>query len=179
MNAKVLKILLTGPPGCGKTTVIGKVVKGLRFPAIGFYTEEVRGRNARRIGFDVVMLNGRRGPLARVGSSGLRVGKYGVDLDFLENNVLSEVSGNSGNLIVLDEIGKMECLSRRFQEVVRSILSGPSPVIGTVALGGAAFIREVRTRQDVELIEVTGGNREQLPEELIGRFEERRSNFEV
>jgi nucleoside-triphosphatase len=33
------KILLTGRPGCGKTTLIKRVVKELALPAGGFYTE--------------------------------------------------------------------------------------------------------------------------------------------
>lgn len=171
MHATVPNILLTGAPGSGKTTVIMRVVNGLRCPAKGFYTEEVCGGNGRRIGFDVVMLDGRRGPLARVGSSGQRVGKYGVDLDFLERNTLPEITEEPGCLVVLDEIGKMECFSRLFQEVVRSVLSGESPVLGTVALGGTAFIREVRNRPDIELIEVTRGNREGLVEDLVKRFD--------
>jgi nucleoside-triphosphatase THEP1 len=65
-------VLITGPPGIGKTTLVqsvcGKLVdKGLRLR--GFYTEELReGRN--RIGFDVVSLTTKsRSPLARLNGS--------------------------------------------------------------------------------------------------------------
>ena len=37
-------ILLTGRPGCGKTTLIKRVVEELALPAGGFYTEEIRQR---------------------------------------------------------------------------------------------------------------------------------------
>jgi nucleoside-triphosphatase THEP1 len=47
------RILLTGPPGCGKTTVVGKVADILRNGASGFYTEEIRDAKKQRIGFRV------------------------------------------------------------------------------------------------------------------------------
>ena len=50
------RILLTGPPGCGKTTVVGKVADILRNGASGFYTEEIRDAKKQRIGFRVVTL---------------------------------------------------------------------------------------------------------------------------
>lgn len=68
--------------GVGKTTLIRKVCSELQKHSIvlrGFYTEEVRegGREGGRgrgrgprVGFDVVTLDGKRGPLARVGRWG-------------------------------------------------------------------------------------------------------------
>lgn len=166
MSRKTTKILLTGSPGCGKTTVIMRVISGPAMAARGFYTEEVRGHDGRRIGFDVVTLSGRRGPLARVDADGPRVGRYGVCLDFLENSALPELSGREEELVIIDEIGKMECLSREFTQTVGSLLDSETPVIATIAFGGSAFIREVRARADIELVEVTKRNREVLAKEL-------------
>ena len=50
--------LLTGRPGCGKTTLIRRLVEGLGVSAGGFYTEEIR-RGSRREGFALVTLDGR------------------------------------------------------------------------------------------------------------------------
>lgn len=65
-------ILLTGLPGCGKTTLVRNVVGELKsrsekVEVKGFYTEDVVDENNRRIGFDFVTLDGARGVLARVG----------------------------------------------------------------------------------------------------------------
>ncbi len=170
METRPPKILLTGPPGCGKTTLIRKIVQLLEVPARGFYTEEVRGAGGRRTGFDVITLDGRRGRLSEAGFPGPRVGRYGVDLQFLENVALSRIEPAPGILIVIDEIGKMECFSRRFVETVGNVLAGSSAVLGTVARGGSPFIREVRKREDVTVVEVTVGNRDDLVEEVIDKL---------
>lgn len=65
-------VLLTGLPGCGKTTLVRKVVGELRshpgnVEVKGFYTEDVADQKSQRIGFDFVTLDGSRGVLARVG----------------------------------------------------------------------------------------------------------------
>ena len=59
------KILLTGRPGCGKTTLVKRVVAKLVFPAGGFYTEEIRQRG-ERVGFKIVTLDGEEVVLAHV-----------------------------------------------------------------------------------------------------------------
>ena len=53
-------LLLTGPPGVGKTTVVRRIVErlpGTVRPA-GFYTEEIRFRGERR-GFRAVTFDGK------------------------------------------------------------------------------------------------------------------------
>ncbi|KAI8514603.1 hypothetical protein Bbelb_071940 [Branchiostoma belcheri] len=86
----VRHVLLTGPPGIGKTTLTQKACEVLQKDGVrvqGFYTEEVR-TGGRRQGFDIITLDGQRGPLARVcqqsGDQGrrreYRVGQYLVNL---------------------------------------------------------------------------------------------------
>jgi len=79
------RILLTGPPGCGKTTVVGKVADILRNGASGFYTEEIRDAKKQRIGFRVVTLDGKRGELAdKFSVHGPCVGSYRVNVESFE-----------------------------------------------------------------------------------------------
>lgn len=164
-------ILLTGVPGCGKTTVIRKVVSALDIPARGFYTAEER-TGGRRTGFSIRTLDGRSGTLARVGlASPWRVGRYGVDLDSVDLLAVASINtGNETDLIVIDEIGKMECFSSLFCRTVEDALDSSNPVLGTVAARGSDFIRKIRNRPDISLIEVTRENRDRLPEDLVERF---------
>jgi nucleoside-triphosphatase len=165
----VKHVLLTGPPGCGKTTVLRRTVEaldGLRLA--GFYTEEVRLRR-QRIGFEIVGLGGQRSLLAHMGwSSHLRIGRYGVDPDRLEPIIEAELDQpfEAVDVYFIDEIGKMECLSPRFVEAVRRVLDGPVPVLATVALKGSGFIAEVKARADAERVVVGPENRDSLPAQL-------------
>ncbi len=69
-------------------------------------------------------------------------------------------------LIVIDEIGKMECLSVRFVEAARRALAATVPLLGTVALAGTGFIAEVKRAPGVELNMISAENRNTLPAQL-------------
>ena len=78
------KVLLTGRPGCGKTTLIKCVVNNLPGRAGGFYTEEIRD-GGTRAGFKIVTLDGEEVVFAHVClQTPEHVGKYGLDLSVLE-----------------------------------------------------------------------------------------------
>jgi len=168
------KILLTGRPGVGKTYVIRRTLSllaGLR--AVGFYTTELRGPGGR-LGFEAVTLEGSKLTLAHVDFRGFpRVSRYGVDVDGFEREIVPSIGAAvqlSADLIVIDEIGKMECFSMAFRDAVRLAVDGPLPVLGTVAKMGGGFMARVRSRQDVELIEVTLTNRDEIPLQLAARL---------
>ena len=167
-------ILLTGRPGVGKTTVVMRVVGELRgrVPVSGFYTEEIRSGGVRK-GFRVVTLDGREGILSHVDiKGGPRVGKYGVDLESFERLAVPEIDPDrtGAKVIVIDEIGKMECLSGSFREAVLKALNSGSNVLATIALKGGDYLRSIRGRNDVEIIEVSAGNRDRLHELLTERL---------
>jgi nucleoside-triphosphatase len=159
-------LLLTGRPGVGKTTVIMRLADALGdLTKAGFYTEEMR-RGGQRQGFCIVTFSEREATLAHVGiKSRFRVGRYGVDVAAFEETVLPELSRPCG-LIIIDEIGKMECFSSRFVDTVRQLLDGETPVVATVASKGAGFIAEAKARPDVQVIDVTHDNRDTLPQDL-------------
>jgi len=81
MTSKSAKILLTGLPGCGKTTAVMKIIDELDSTSVaGFYTEEIRENNNRK-GFRWKLLDDAEGILARVDiKSRFKVGRYGVDV---------------------------------------------------------------------------------------------------
>ena len=156
---RLSNILVTGLPGCGKSTVIETVVRNLTRPATGFFTREIRKQSVRK-GFEVVTLEGTRAMLAHVSMvSPFRVGRYGVTLEALECiAVPSMIPATPDEIVVIDEIGKMECLSRRFRETLVLALDASNPVLGSISARGDAFIEAIKARRDVIVIEVTREN---------------------
>jgi nucleoside-triphosphatase len=159
----------------GKTTLIRRVLElldGRR--ATGFYTEEIRGRTGR-MGFRIVTLDGRTAQLATAGSDGgPRVGRYTVHLASLEAIVEDTLEhAPRSDLVVIDEIGKMECLSPAFVRAARRVLSAEVPVLGSVALAGAGFIAEAKRLPGVEVMLLSRENRDRLPAEVAARLSAR------
>jgi len=172
-----MKLLLTGPPGVGKTTVIHTVLSGIKIKAGGFYTHEMR-EGGRRVGFALKTLDGEQGVLAHIDYQGrLRVGRYGVDLALFEGMALPalEEALRAKELVVIDEIGKMELFSRRFQEMVLRVLDQDERhLLGVIHQGRGPFVESIRRRADVEVIPVNHANRDGLPTRLIARLQEER-----
>jgi nucleoside-triphosphatase len=175
MNASGKVLLITGPPGVGKTTVMMKVAASLAgFRIAGFYTEEIRV-NGARLGFELVTFDGKRRVLAHVDStSAPRVGKYGVEVGAIGTAVgtILEEKG-SADVFLIDEIGRMECLSDLFVAGVTSLLESAKPVVATVALKGGGFIAEVKQRQGVVLWEISKRNRNEMPARVISWLQQR------
>jgi len=156
-------IFLTGAPSAGKTTIIKKVIDGLKRPANGFYTEEEK-LDGRRVGFLMHTLDGQSGYLAHQDiSSDYHIRRYGISIDNIEQIAVPAIIPVGDQMIILDEIGKMECFSESFQQATVNALNASNRMIGTITFGGSDFIRSIKDREDIEILEVTLDNRESLP----------------
>lgn len=167
-------LLLTGPPGVGKTTVLRTVAGRLTGRRLaGFYTEEIRA-GGRRLGFRAVPFAGPPRDMARVDFPGpARVSRYGVDLGVIEALVRDTLDrSRDADLCLIDEIGKMECLAPAFVAAVRAWLGSGRPVIATVARTGGGLIAEVKARPGAVVWEVTRANRDALPERVLAWLRE-------
>jgi nucleoside-triphosphatase len=161
-------LLITGRPGSGKTTVLRRVAGALPGWRLGgFYTEEIREGGVRR-GFRAVTLGGEARDMARVDLAGpARVGRYGVDLAVVDWLAAVLAPGAAVDAWLVDEIGRMECLSPRFVAAVRVLLEAGAPVVATVAERGGGLIGEVKRRPDAALHTVTRATREVLPGQIV------------
>lgn len=169
-------LLLTGLPGVGKTTVVKKVLNllPLDLKIDGFLTEEVR-EGGERVGFQIVTMDGQRVWLARKGlRSPCRVGKYGVDVGAIESVIVPTLKRalETADLIVIDEIAKMELSHPAFAEILLKCLESIKPVLGVIQKSHLPFLNKIRSRGDVWLWEVTPSNRDQLPQRIAAQLAE-------
>ena len=169
--------LLTGRPGTGKTSLIKQAVAEVRAKAGGFYTEEIRSQGVRQ-GFKLVTLDGQDAILAHINiHSPYRVSRYGVDIDSLDRVGVSALhkAAQQCDLVVIDEIGKMELFSANFREAVLQIIGSGKRVLGTIMLSPNPWADAIKLKPQVNLITVTRANHHQVLEELrhwLKAFEE-------
>jgi len=160
--------LLTGRPGTGKSTLVRRAVAGTEIKAGGFYTEEIRTGGIRQ-GFRISTFDGHDAILAHVDNpSRHRVSKYGVDIANLENIGVAAIERaiRENDLIVIDEIGKMELFSPRFREAVIKAIDSGKKVLGTIIFNPHPFADEVKRHPNVKVIELTRSNRQQILSEI-------------
>lgn len=160
--------LLTGRPGTGKTSLIKQAVTQLKGRAGGFYPEEMRSQG-KRLGFRLVTLDGQEAILAHIDiHSRYRVSKYGVDVDGLDEVGVSALqrAARQYDLIVVDEIGKMELFSANFREAVLQIIGSGKRVLGTIMFDSNPWADAIKRQPQVRLVEVTRANYYQVLDDL-------------
>jgi len=163
-------IFLTGAPSSGKTTVIKKVISRLKLPAKGFYTEEERS-GEKRVGFMMKTLDGKKAYLAHQDiKSDFKIRRYGVSIHNIDSVAVPSILPVKNSIIILDEIGTMECFSETFREAAIKALDSQNIVVGTITFGGDDFIQSVKNRADIEITEVALQNRDFLPDRILAKI---------
>jgi nucleoside-triphosphatase len=127
---------ITGLPKAGKTTLLKKLANELKQKKLkvgGFISPEEK-IHGTRTGFKVQDINsGKSARLASIDCDGPRVAKYHVDLRSFESFLKRCMKQPSQyDVIVVDEIGRMEMKSTRFQDCLEKILESSIPLIASL-----------------------------------------------
>jgi len=161
-NPIIIKnILITGNPGVGKTTLIKSIIAKLNISAGGFYTSEIRDNEGKRWGFKIISLDGQEEVMASVETiSRHKVSKYGVNpevVDLMGVTAIKNALSNS-QIVVIDEIGRMELTSKSFRDIIMACLDSKKLVLGTIAMKENNTSKKIKERQDTRIIKLTRDN---------------------
>lgn len=172
-----MKVVLTGKPCIGKTTIIKKLINNLKDRVIGFWTEEVRDiKTHQRVGFKIIDTEGNENIFASKNFNSVYVvGSYKVDLEKFESiaiNILHKALQSKDKVIVIDEIGKMELFSKSFIEIIKKIVFQPEyKLLATLPIKNVhPIVEKIRSLNNIKIFEVTFGNRNFLLDEILKLF---------
>jgi nucleoside-triphosphatase len=159
----VRNFLITGPPRCGKTTLVSEVSGDslYRRQIGGFITEEIR-LEGERVGFKIVSMPEQiEALLARKNfPSRYHVGKYGVNIKDLETVGCASIKKalHSGKVVLVDEVGKMEIFSKKFRNIFIQALDSPNKVLATIMERQNEFADSIKRRNDIKLVQLNRKN---------------------
>ena len=162
-------ILILGAAGTGKTTLVKHLLKDL-IPLVvrGFYKEPIIEFTILK-GYRVITLDLKWQILAHVDIEGPdRVENIGVNIKGFEDLVLPQLSLFSGTeLFIIDEIGNMECLSKKFCQQVSLIFESRIPAIATGTPKQTPFLDELQKRHEVTVIKMNNKNRDHIWKDIL------------
>jgi len=161
-------IFITAKPGIGKTTLIREITLPYLERIGGFYTEEIREKNKRK-GFVLKTFSGQEGIMALKGiRSEHKLNKYGIDMKVIEgigvNSLLEAVEKK--DIVVIDEIGTMECISQLFNESVVKCLNSEKRILATIRYNSQPFSDEIKKMSNTKTLVLTRENYPDIKTEL-------------
>jgi len=169
-----IKIGITGLPQAGKTLTLIKVIEMLEAEGLkvgGMITEPMAEKNHKGGFYVIDWRTKEKGILASSDiKSKFTVGKFGIDLGVLEDigvNALMKACEES-DVIVIDEVGKIEVESEKFVNAVKYCLDVEKPILLTLHKKSRnPLLQDIRRRDDVRILEVTPINRNLLPYKIM------------
>lgn len=168
-------VLITGLPGCGKSTLVTRVVDSLRAGGVrvgGISTPEFRGAGGLRGGFLIhdIATGAERIMAAADLPSRIQVGRYGVDGEAIRAVGVSAINQAvvTADIVVIDEIGKMELAVPEFASSVVAAFDSAKPVLGTIGLYlTSPFAAAVKNRPDVTMLTLRRGDQEAIYRRVV------------
>lgn len=161
-------IFITGKVGIGKTTLIKEVTLPFREQVGGFFTEEII-KDGGRHGFLLRTFSGKEAVLAsRDIKGGPRISKYRVDLSTIDDIGVCDIADaiRTKKIAVVDEVGSMEILSKKFRDIFIKSLTSQVHVLATVREKSQPFSDEIKAYPDSAVLQLDRDNFAEIKESL-------------
>lgn len=171
-----MKILLTGQPGVGKSTIVQTIMDSGIMPIVGTVGREMTDDTGQRLGFEAVTMDGRSRTFAHTQQfqdSSSKIAEFFVDVAAFDEFCVPELQKglhNKNALVIIDEIGRMQSFSELYMQTVRELLNNETAVLGTIVFDDEPWSREFKQHSEVVLLTVTEQNREALAKLCVTIF---------
>ena len=165
-----MHLFLTGPLGCGKSTVVDAVLAGTNAIVGGFRTGF--GPDRAMDSHSLYLWPAWEAPQRDETHTVVRFGpRWATPLTHRFDALGAPTLSRPGaQLLVMDECGRFEAEADSFRTAVLSALDGSIPVLGVVREDLPGWTPAIATHPNVELIIVTQENRNTLPPFLLTRL---------
>ncbi len=172
--APPVKIGITGMPGAGKTQTLLRIIQLLEEEGVkvgGMVTEPIVEKH-HRAGFQITnWLTKEHEVFAHETlKSRVRSGRYGINVAALEGigTKSLEDARASADVIVIDEVGKMDVDSEAFTKSVIDTLDAPKSIVMTLHKKSRnPLLQDIRRRDELRLLEVTPVNKNLLAFKIV------------
>ncbi len=169
-----MKIGITGLPGSGKTQTLLRIIQLLEQEGLrvgGMVTEPIV-KDHHRSGFQITNWLTKEHELFahETFKSRVRSGKYGVNIAALEGLGVQALkqAREEADVIVIDEVGKMEVESEAFTQSVVDTLDASKSIVMTLHKKSRnPLLQDIRRRDELRLLEVTPVNKNLLAFKIV------------
>ncbi len=98
-----------------------------------------------------------------------RVGRYGVDVAAIDSVGVAAIRKaiQSNEIVIVDEIGKMEIFSSEFRGVVLKAISSGRLVVATVMQQNHDWVLALKRMPQVTVWQLTESNRNEMPGRVV------------
>lgn len=165
-----VKIGITGPVGSIKAEALRKIIEMLEKDGTvvqGVLVSEIN-EHGKLTGYSLFDISTKkRIVFAQAGiTSRVKIDKLGVDTRLLEEILIPSLqkARESADVIVIDEVGKLENTTRSIQTEIETTLKSEKPLIVTLHKKSRnPVLQEIRSLEGIRVFDITPINRSILP----------------
>lgn len=166
-----MHVLIVGPKGAGKSTLIRRLAQALGKPVWGYETWKEDALADAQRGSPIYLREfGDTAEPILVGHCKQRHAQ--AVAEGFERFAPRLIRPPEGHLVILDEIGFLETSSAAFCQGILTLLDGDIPVLAAVRDKPGPFLDRVRSHPNVRCFFLTPENRQSLFAEILRFWEE-------